>query len=174
VHVVIELRAIDPKKKSILSQGRHISNVEDLRNALRQVKGIRVTVQDFAKLKFPEQVALSHSAGVFVSMHGAGTTHIFHSALGAPNCCALVELQPDHSLNFQSAQGYANLARLLGMSYYRYEASDGRTGPKGTEIDVERVTSLIKLAVNDVRTQRTCLNDVKDTARSADSLPRLK
>ena len=43
---------------------------------------VTVTAQDFAKLSFAEQVRLSHSASVFLSMHGAGTTHIFHMAVG--------------------------------------------------------------------------------------------
>jgi hypothetical protein len=65
------------------------------------------------------QVALSHSAGVFISMHGAGTTHIFHAALGQPNCCALVELFPDTTVELHAAQGYGNLARMLGFHHWR-------------------------------------------------------
>jgi hypothetical protein len=49
-----------------------------------------------------------------MSMHGAGTTHIFHAAIGSPNCCALVELFPDTSVDFYTAQGYGNIARMLG------------------------------------------------------------
>ena len=41
-------------------------------------------------MSFEKQVCLSHSAGVYVSMHEAGPAHIFHSALGATNCCALM------------------------------------------------------------------------------------
>jgi hypothetical protein len=67
-------------------------------------------------------VALSHSAGVVVSMHGAGTTHIFHAALGQPNCCALVELFPDTSIELHAAQGYGNLARMLGFHHWRHVA----------------------------------------------------
>jgi hypothetical protein len=68
------------------------------------------------------QVALSHSAGVFISMHGAGTTHIFHAALGQPNCCALVELFPDTTVELHAAQGYGNLARMLGLHHWRHVA----------------------------------------------------
>ena len=52
-------------------------------------------------------------------MHGAGTTHIFHSAIGQPNCCALIELFPDPTIELHTAQGYGNLARQLGFYHYR-------------------------------------------------------
>jgi hypothetical protein len=52
-------------------------------------------------------------------MHGAGTTHIFHAALGQPNCCALVELFPDTTVELHAAQGYGNLARMLGLHHWR-------------------------------------------------------
>jgi len=134
--------------------------IEEIR---RVAKNVRVTAQDFAKLPFEKQVELSHTAGVFVSMHGAGTTHIFHAALGRPNCCALVELQPDHSIGFQDAHGYGNLARMMGLHYYRYEAEDGTTGASGTSVNVHRVAQLIAKAADDVRERPTCLHDVKDT-----------
>ena len=65
---------------------------------------VTITAQDFAVLSFQEQVRLSHSASVLLSMHGAGTTHIFHMALGQVSCCALVEMFPDSTIEFQSAQ----------------------------------------------------------------------
>lgn len=120
VHVVIEVRAINPAKRNNHSSSRHIRNLQQLVAALNSIPGVRVTAQDFAKIPFEEQVALSHSAGVFISMHGAGTTHIFHSALGQPNCCALVELFPDRTIDLHTAQGYGNLARMLGMHHYRH------------------------------------------------------
>jgi hypothetical protein len=55
-------------------------------------------------------------------MHGAGTTHIFHAALGQPNCCALVELFPDTNTELHAAQGYGNLARMLGFHHWRHVA----------------------------------------------------
>ncbi len=113
VHVVIECRSINHSKSSLKhSTGRHIRNLRAVIDAVeRKIPNIKVTAQDFAQLNMSAQVALSHSAGVFVSMHGAGTTHIFHSAVGKPNCCALLELFPDESIEFMHAQGYGNLAR---------------------------------------------------------------
>lgn len=97
-------------------------------------------------------------------MHGAGTTHIFHAAIGEKDCCALVELQPDHTIGFQSAWGYANIARKLGMHYYRYEAAMGLTSIHGTTVDTGIVKKLVENAIKDIKTtNRTCLHDVKDT-----------
>ena len=70
---VIQVRAINKNKQNNHSSARHISNLEALIAAIEATaKNVKVTAQDFAKLAFKEQVALSHSAGVFISMHGAG------------------------------------------------------------------------------------------------------
>lgn len=166
MHVVIELRAINAAKKNSHSSSRHIQNIKTLLEALRAIPGVRVTAQDFALLPFAQQVALSHSAGVFVSMHGAGTTHIMHMALGRDRCCALVELQPDHTQGFQDAHGYGNLARMFGLHYFRYEAADGATTKTGTNVDIKMVSDLIHKAVEAVRVKPSCLHDVKDISTS--------
>jgi hypothetical protein len=174
VHIVIEVRSINKQKRNNHSVARHISNLRELIDALQSIKNVRVTAQDFAMIPFSEQVSLSHSAGIFISMHGAGTTHIFHSALGKPNCCALIELQPDHSIGFQTAQGYGNIARMLGMHYYRYEASDGRTRREGTKVDAQQIKVLAEQAVDAVKKAPTCLHDVKDTVQPIDMLKSFK
>ena len=167
VHVVLELRPIDRNKTDEHSSARHIYNSEKLISELKRLSNVRITAQDFTALSFREQVALSHSAGVFVSMHGAGTTHIFHSALGSPNCCALVELQPEERLGYRQTRGYGNLARMHGLHYFRYSASDGRTGQNGTRVDVKEVVSLVREAVATVSRKPTCLGDVRDTREPA-------
>eukprot|EP01034_Spumella_vulgaris_P033020 gene33020-40751_t len=159
VHVVIEVRSINPNKRNNHSSARHITNLQALIAALESIPGVRVTAQDFAKLKYSEQVSLSHSAGVFMSMHGAGTTHIFHAAIGSPNCCALVELFPDQSIEFFTAQGYGNIARMLGMHHYRNVADRGTTGEKGTRVNVGEIKKLVQQAVDAVRTKPTCLHE---------------
>ena len=164
VHVVIELRSIN-LKKSIAKQSssRHIRNHEALKKRLEKNPKLRVTVQDFAKLPFEEQVALSHSAGVFVSMHGAGTTHIYHMALGKQNCCGLVELFPDKTIEFHAAQGYGNLARHLGLHHTRYVSPQHATTVDGTNVDVEEVAIKIEQVAEKVRVKPSCLHDVRDT-----------
>jgi Glycosyltransferase 61 len=161
VHVVFAVRAIEAHK-SKESSARFIKNLNELVAAVKDISGVRVTVKDFAKLSVIEQVSLAHSAGVLVTMHGAGATHIVHSSLGSPNCCALVELFPDQSTGFHTIHGFGNLAKHLGMYYHRWEASHGLTKADGTVVDVSAVRGLIDSAVSSVRSKPTCLHEVRD------------
>jgi hypothetical protein len=164
VHIVIEVRKINKSKTNNHSSARYIRNLKALMHVLESIPNVRVTAQNFAEIPFAQQVQLSHSAGVFMSMHGAGTTHIFHAAIGSPNCCALIELFPDSTIEFVHAFGYGNLARMFGMHHYRYEASLGRTSREGTVVDVEAIYALAVQAVEAVRSKPTCLHDVRDTS----------
>ena len=56
VHIVIEVRAINPNKRNNHSSGRHISNLYALIEALKTIPGAKITAQDFAKISFNEQV----------------------------------------------------------------------------------------------------------------------
>jgi hypothetical protein len=160
VHIVIELREINRQKRE--SFPRYIPNHEAMITAIREIPGVKVTVQSFSKIPFKEQVALSHSAGVFISMHGAGTANMFHAAVGKPNCCALIELFPDSSSHFHSIRGFGNLGRHYGMHYYRYDSLDGQTTAQGTVIDVQRLVKIVKQAVSDVQVKPTCLNNATE------------
>ena len=172
VHVVVEMRGLK-REKGMASICRYIANMPELLQALKTIPNVRITAKNFAEISFAEQVALTHSAGVFVSMHGAGTTHLFHAAIGKPNCCALVELQPDHSMKFQFSLGHGNQARMLGSHYFRYEAADGLTRSDGTHVDVAIVKGLVSQAVLAVRTKPTCLHAVRDTTADALEAPAL-
>lgn len=165
VHIVIEVREIDMKKKNNHSSARHIRNLQELIAALSQIAGVRVTAQNFAKLSFEKQVSLSHSAGIFMSMHGAGTTHIFHAALGSPNCCGLIELFPDTSIEFHAAYGYGNLARMHGLHHTRIVAEDDSTTAAGTLVNIPKIVESVREMVVKVRKEPTCLHDVKDTTK---------
>eukprot|EP01041_Mallomonas_annulata_P006895 gene6895-13990_t len=165
VKIVIEARSINRAKTNNHSTARYIRNLSALLAALKTIPGVVVIIQDFAKLEFKDQVALAHSTGVLLSMHGAGTTHLFHMAVGTPNCCALVELQPEKSIGFQSAVGFGNLARMHGLHYSRYDATDGRTTNEGTNVDVDKIRELVVKAVDAVRNKPTCVFAVKDTSR---------
>jgi hypothetical protein len=131
------------------------------------IPNIKLTIKDFARISFSEQVSLTHSAGVFVGMHGAGATHIYHMALGQRHCCAMVELQPDRAQGekIYHAPAYKNFAHELGIHHYLYLAQNGLTSEEGTRVDVPLLTSIIQEAVNKVRKQSTCLNRVKDTIK---------
>ena len=64
VHVVLEVRAIDPTKTNEHSRARHLANHKALQHSLEsRLPDVRVTSQDFAVLPYRQQVALAHSAG---------------------------------------------------------------------------------------------------------------
>jgi hypothetical protein len=166
IHVIIEVRSINKQKKNNHSSARFIKNLRQLMDALEAaVPGVKVTAQDFAKLSFKDQVKLSHSMGIFMSMHGAGTTHIFHAAVGSRNCCGLVELFPDTSIEFHTAHGYGNLARNHGFYHDRLVAKKGATTPSGTTVDIPSIVELVKKQATQIRKRATCLHDVKDTTK---------
>ena len=164
VHVIIEVRKVNSAKRNNHSTARYIRNLQGLIAALeREVSNIKVTAQNFAALSFAEQVKLSHSMGILVSMHGAGTTHIFHSAVGSRNCCGLVELFPDKTIEFYTAHGYGNLARNHGFHHDRIVAEQGMTSAQGTTVDIPAIVAAVKRQAVLVKEQPTCLHDVKDT-----------
>ena len=166
VHVIIEVRAINTAKRNNHSSARYIRNLHELIAALeKEVDNIRVTAQNFATLSFPEQVKLSNSMGILISMHGAGTTHIFHAAVGSRNCCGLVELFPDKTIEFYTAHGYGNLARMHGFHHDRIVAEQGMTTPKGTTVNIPSIVAAVQRQAVLVRQQPTCLHDVKDTTK---------
>ena len=74
-----------------------------------------------------------------------------------------MELFPDDTIEFHTAHGYGNLARMFGLHHSRYVAAHGTTQPGGTVVDVNEIRRLTAIAVENVRTKPTCLHDVKDT-----------
>eukprot|EP01040_Poterioochromonas_malhamensis_P014623 gene14623-16212_t len=173
-HIIIERRTIKANNHNGHSSARFIKNVEELKSALGSIVlihpetkkqlPIKVTAQDFSKLTFAEQIHLSHTASVLVSMHGAGTTHIFHMAVGDPKCCALMELFPDTSLDLYTMKGYGNLARMLGFYHDRYVTEKGHTRGDGSIVNAEKIKELTSnLLTKMVEEGGTCLHNVKDT-----------
>jgi capsular polysaccharide biosynthesis protein len=164
VHVVIEVREFNRKKANALqSGGRVISNMDELVAEIKAIPGVKLTVKSFARIPFKEQVALAHSAGVLLTMHGAGTANMFHSAIGAPNCCSLIELFPDTTLPFSTIRGFGNLARHMGMHYFRYQAKEGSSSIAGTKVDISAVVKLVKDAVQAVKEKPSCLNNASSS-----------
>jgi len=164
IHVIIEVRAINPAKRNNHSSARFIKNLTKLIASLEQeVPNIKVTAQNFAQLTFIEQVKLSHSMGILISMHGAGTTHIFHAAVGSRNCCGLVELFPDKTIEFYTAHGYGNLARNHGFYHDRIVADQGTTSSSGTTVNIPAIVAAVKRQAKLVKEQPTCLHDAIDT-----------
>ena len=57
VHIVVGARAVESNKNKE-STARFVKNMDALVAALGQIRGVRVTVQDFAKIDFAAQVGL--------------------------------------------------------------------------------------------------------------------
>lgn len=165
LHIVIEVREVNKAKRNNHSTARFIQNLPALIKGLNSIPRVKVTAQNFAALDFVDQIKLAHSAGLMLSMHGAGTTHIFHMAVGEKNCCGLLELFPDSSIEFVHAQGYGNLARMLGLHTMRYVPPLGSTTSAGTMLEVDKVVSIARQLVDKIRTTPTCLHDVKDISK---------
>jgi hypothetical protein len=185
-HIVIEVRKINPTKRNNHASSRFIKNLDALRYNIEKMQiqhpslsqqgdggaagatasglvPIKVTAQDFSQLSFYEQIQLAHSASILISMHGAGTTQIFHMALGDRNCCGLLELFPDQSVDLYTAKGYGNLARMLGLYHTAIVADNQKTDDKGTEVNVDKITAALEKMTVAILTRESCLHDVKDT-----------
>lgn len=163
IHIVIEVRKIDHRKGNNHATSRYIANLKELIETLSALPNVKVTAQNFAELTFLQQIQLAHTASIFMSMHGAGTTHIFHAALGQRNCCGFIEMFPDTSIDLHTAYGYGNLGRMLGFHHYRYVASRGHTTHNGTMVEVEDLKHMVQDAMEKITNKPTCLLDVKDT-----------
>lgn len=162
IRIVLLIRSIK-RGNDITSSSRYIVNIDELKSKLVSISNAVVIVQDFSLLSFQEQVKLSHSANIFISMHGAGTIHMFHAPIGAKDSYAVIELMPDTSVGFSTIHGSGNIARHLGLYYYRYEAKLGSTTTSGTTVDTDAIKALTMQAVHDITTTPACSNNNKDT-----------
>ena len=59
-----------------------IRNINEVKNALSALPGVRLSVQDFTEIDFAAQLALVQSAGILISMHGAALAHMFYMSIG--------------------------------------------------------------------------------------------
>ena len=138
-------------------RARVITNFDELSDAIEGIDGVIVRTADLAHLPFDQQVKLVHSSSIILGMHGAGLTHIMNMAVGAPDCCALVELFPSTNVDplFNGYQGYANMARWLGVKYFSYTAS--KSSMSGTLVDVSFAKKLVLKALKSVQSP-ICMN----------------
>lgn len=70
---------------------------------------------------FVEQIRNSHNSDIFMSMHGAGLTHL----LFLPDWAAVFEIY-----NCEDKDCYADLARLRGVKYFTWE-NENKVTPVG-------------------------------------------
>ncbi|XP_069793200.1 EGF domain-specific O-linked N-acetylglucosamine transferase isoform X2 [Narcine bancroftii] len=97
------------------TQYRRILNQDELVKALKTVSVFDVTVVDYRDIGFSEQLKITHNSDIFISMHGAGLTHL----LFLPDWAVIFELY-----NCEDDRCYLDLARLRGIHYMTWEKSD--------------------------------------------------
>lgn len=157
ITILIIKRTAPLGSKELRYRARVIANFDELRETITSIDGVTVRTADLARLPFDQQVQLVHSSSIVLGMHGAGLTHIMNMAVGAPNCCALVELFPSTLVDplFNGYQGYANMARWLGVKYFSYTASMSTMA--GTAIDVSVAKTIVVQAMNGIQSP-ICIN----------------
>ena len=95
---------------------RNILNQEELVAALKTVGSINLTVAEYnpRRLSFLQQLEQTHNSDVFITMHGAGLTHL----LFLPDWGSVIELY-----NCEDSACYRDLAAIRGVKYLTWEAS---------------------------------------------------
>ncbi|KAI6650615.1 hypothetical protein LOD99_7665 [Oopsacas minuta] len=96
---------------------RNILNQEELISALNTVGAINLTVIEYnpRHMSFIQQLDQTYNSDVFITMHGAGLTHL----LFLPDWGSVIELY-----NCDDAACYRDLAAIRGVKYFTWEESE--------------------------------------------------
>lgn len=97
------------------TQYRRVLNQQELVKALKMVSVFDVRVVDYKDIGFLEQLKITHNSDIFISIHGAGLTHLFF----LPDWAVIFELY-----NCDDDRCYLDLARLRGVHYTTWEKRD--------------------------------------------------
>ncbi|XP_072136636.1 EGF domain-specific O-linked N-acetylglucosamine transferase isoform X1 [Mobula birostris] len=97
------------------TQYRRILNQDELVKALKTVSVFDVRVVDYKDIGFSEQLKITYNSDIFISIHGAGLTHL----LFLPDWAVIFELY-----NCEDDRCYLDLARLRGIHYMTWEKAD--------------------------------------------------
>jgi protein O-GlcNAc transferase len=104
----VTLLARETQFRNILNQDKII---KDLKQKLGSEIELKIVAYDI-KTSFIDQIKQTYNSEIFMSMHGAGLTHL----LFLPNWAAVFEIY-----NCDDQDCYADLARLRGIKYYTWE-----------------------------------------------------
>ena len=100
------------------TQFRNILNqeqlVKDMRKRLKNDIELNMVTYDL-KTSFIDQLKNTHNSDIFMSMHGAGLTHL----LFLPDWAVVFEIH-----NCEDKDCYNDLARLRGVEYFTWEKED--------------------------------------------------
>ena len=104
----VTLLARGTKHRNILNE-KEI--VRELRRELKDQIELSIVTYDMS-VKFTDQLKKTHNSDIFMSMHGAGLTHL----LFLPDWAAVFEIY-----NCEDKECYLDLARLRGVKYFTWE-----------------------------------------------------
>lgn len=103
---------------TLLARGTQFRNINNQEQIIKELKkkfkneiDFKVVTYDL-KTTFVEQVKQTHNSDIFMSMHGAGLTHL----LFLPHWAAVFEIY-----NCEDKDCYLDLARLRGVEYFTWE-----------------------------------------------------
>ena len=109
--VRVTLLARGTKFRNVINQ-KEI--VKELKRELKNEIELSLVTYDM-NMKFTDQLKKTHNTDIFMSMHGAGLTHL----LFLPDWAAVFEIY-----NCEDPDCYYDLARLRGVKYFTWERSD--------------------------------------------------
>ncbi len=140
--------------RNILNQDRII---KEIKKRLKNEVELTLVSYDI-KTPFIDQVRHTHNTDIFMSMHGAGLTHL----LFLPDWAAVFEIY-----NCEDVDCYLDLARLRGVKYFTWEKEDkvypqdeGRHPQMGTphkkftnySFDIDEFIRMLKKMIKQVKT----------------------
>jgi len=112
--------------------GRRIENEDELVATMKEFPDVDVQAVDYAKLSWPEQLAIDVDTDILVGMHGAGLTHMMFT----PRSAAVVELTQEGGNHWKL---FKMLAALSGKNYTLWtnrHPENYREDPSGTYMKV--------------------------------------
>ena len=108
----------DKVRVTLLARETQFRNIQNQEQIIKELKKrfsneieFKLVAYD-ANTPFKEQISQTHNSDIFMSMHGAGLTHL----LFLPDWAAVFEVY-----NCEDKDCYSDLARLRGVKYYTWE-----------------------------------------------------
>ena len=163
-HIQVLLITRKSKDNSMNAKARVFIDVESMVKQLREFewnghdgnnnkdnKKIKVITQDFGKISFEDQIRLIHSSHIIMGVHGAAMAHGVHMAIGAPNCCAMIELFPPK--RFAEIWGYGNIVRHTGGHYFKVITKSYH----GIELSPQELKAVFEQAMNQIHKHPSCV-----------------
>ena len=87
-----------------------LGNSDQVIAALKELQGVEVTLVDFGKISFEEQLLMVAQSSIIIGLQTADLSHALHMSIGHVICCGVIELVP-----------YPAIAEGLSSKFARYQ-----------------------------------------------------